>query len=70
MRATLVLCPDSQAMLNNELHRTVRDKKRQIQISGLSTDGHKWFDGVTAANGPIYGLPHKADSVLIIDPGC
>jgi hypothetical protein len=28
----------------------------------------KWFGGVLAPNGKIYGIPHNSTSVLIIDP--
>eukprot|EP00049_Salpingoeca_infusionum_P009955 m.169329 g.169329 ORF g.169329 m.169329 type:complete len:159 (-) comp14492_c2_seq1:63-539(-) len=34
----------------------------------LSTAQMKWAGAVLAKNGKIYGMPRKADSVLIIDP--
>ena len=36
-------------------------------ITGLS-GGTKWFGGVLAPNGKIYGIPYNSTSVLIIDP--
>eukprot|EP01047_Picozoa_sp_COSAG01_P073198 COSAG01_NODE_11860_length_1846_cov_1.177447_1_plen_331_part_10 len=37
-------------------------------LGGLSSSTHKWYGGVLAANGKIYGMPANAQSVLIIDP--
>ena len=37
-------------------------------IAGLTTDSNKWYGGVLADNGKIYGIPLNSESVLIIDP--
>ena len=37
-------------------------------LAGLSSEGSKWAGGVLARNGRIYGIPHNATSVLVIDP--
>ena len=37
-------------------------------ITGLSDSANKWFGGVLAPNGKIYGIPYTSPSVLIIDP--
>jgi len=36
--------------------------------SDFSTQTNKWFGGVLAPNGKIYGIPATSQSVLIIDP--
>ncbi len=36
-------------------------------ITGLPVGGTKWYGGVLAPNGKIYGMPRDSDSVLIID---
>ena len=50
---------------------TNNHKVRNVAISASipGVDGsNKWAGGVLAGNGKIYGMPHDATSVLIIDP--
>lgn len=37
-------------------------------LKGLEQGGFKYFGGVLARDGRIFGLPRKADNVLIVDP--
>eukprot|EP01046_Picozoa_sp_COSAG06_P060936 COSAG06_NODE_13161_length_1283_cov_1.609428_2_plen_270_part_01 len=37
-------------------------------MAGLGSGSNKWFGGVLAPNGKIYGIPRNSASVLIIDP--
>ena len=37
-------------------------------FGNFSDDTNKWFGGVLAPNGKIYGIPSNSTSVLIIDP--
>ena len=37
-------------------------------FGSVGTDTNKWFGGVLAPNGKIYGIPANASTVLEIDP--
>jgi hypothetical protein len=37
-------------------------------MSATLTGGNKWYGGVLAPNGKIYGIPYNSTDILIIDP--
>ncbi|KKK72403.1 hypothetical protein LCGC14_2904230, partial [marine sediment metagenome] len=44
------------------------NKNEAITFGSLAADASKWYGGVLAPNGMIYGIPRTATTVLKIDP--
>ena len=68
---------ESQAALNANLTLRITSLEQEFcrlqepkldWIQGAGSGPYKWNGGVLAPNGLIYGVPHHATSVLIINP--
>eukprot|EP01051_Picozoa_sp_SAG22_P012596 SAG22_NODE_1325_length_4736_cov_5.253397_4_plen_303_part_00 len=44
------------------------DTTDTTSLAGLGSDYYKWSGGVLGPDGRVYGIPYKAEAVLVVDP--